>query len=304
MKKVIITGATGFIGKAFTKYLLDNGVYVYAIVRNVQKLDVVHKNLKIVEASADKYSCLTKLINDEIDVFYHFAWAGAYGDETSDYNLQIDNIKYSMDALSEAVKLKCRKFVFIGTIAEVEVVDHIAANVCSPRAVCVYATAKLAAEMMAKTICAKNNIMFNGTLLANVFGPGDYSERSTNFILKKFLRNEAPKLVEGLAPNDWLYIKDAVRLIEAVGEKGHNMKTYYIGHNEVRPLRDIISQAKNAVNPDIELKFGELKDSFITNYSLTNVGELFVDTGIKAEYDFETSIKEHCDWLKSTSKGQ
>lgn len=37
MKKAIITGASGFIGKALCKRLLDEGYYIYAVVRNKEK---------------------------------------------------------------------------------------------------------------------------------------------------------------------------------------------------------------------------------------------------------------------------
>jgi len=61
--------------------------------------------------------------------------------------------------------------------------------------------------MMCKTLTVQNGIDLNVGLLANTFGPGNRSRRSTNVILRKFLNGEAPMLVKGEGLNDWLYIK-------------------------------------------------------------------------------------------------
>lgn len=299
MKTAVVTGATGFIGKAFTCHLLENGYQVIAVSRQTSRLDgIQHKNLTCVNADFLSYDNLSEKI-PSADIFYHFAWEGAYGEKTRDYQIQLKNSQVTCDALMQAVKMRCKKFILAGTVAELEIIEHIDRNTCYPRGACAYATAKLAAEMMCKTLAAQNHIEFNCGLFANIIGPGDYSRRSTNSILSQLLKNETPKFVKGEGLNDWLYIKDAVRLIEAMGERGINMKTYYIGHINLWPLRKIIERARDVVAPQIELTFGELPDQFLTDYSYISTRELFEDTGCKAEYDFEQAVRETAAWVKT-----
>lgn len=297
MKTAIVTGATGFIGGQFVKYLLTQNYQVYAIVRNPDKMKFDHPKLKVIQADFSEYKNLYQHI-ESADYFYHFAWNGAYGQDTTDYKIQLDNVYFTCEALYQAIKMNCKKFILAGTVAELEILEHIENNVCRPRGTCIYAAAKLNAEMMCKTIAIANNIEFNCGLFANIVGPGDCSQRSTNFILNKFLNGEAPKLVEGVAKNDWLYIDDAVRLINAMGEQGKNMKTYYIGHTNLWSLKEIITKARDIVAPEVKLKFGELPDSFITNYKYISTTELYEDTGVKAEYPFDVAMKKTAEWVR------
>lgn len=300
MKKAVVTGAGGFIGQAFTNYLLAKGYEVFAVTRDPLRLEgtLQAQGLRSVGAELACYDRLTEKI-PSADIFYHFAWDGVWGEKATDYTLQIDNIKAASTALVQAARMGCKKFVFAGSVSELEIREHMDRNVCRPRAANLYAVAKLAAEMMCKTMAVQNGIELNVGLFANTFGPGDRSRRSTNVILRKFLNGEAPALVRGEGLNDWLYIKDAVRLIEAMGEHGKNMKTYYIGHTRLWPLRKTIERARDAVAPELRLEFGTLPDAFLTDYSYISTSELYSDTGCKAEYDFEQAIRETAEWVKT-----
>ncbi|RKJ63561.1 NAD(P)-dependent oxidoreductase [bacterium 1XD42-1] len=295
----IVTGATGFIGKAFIEYLLEKDYQVYGISRNTENLKKLYQsNLICIEADFSAYETLNQKI-DHADIFYHFAWEGVYGDKAKDPKIQLKNTEATCEALLQAVKIGCNKFVFAGTIAELEILEYLDRKKVVPRKNCIYAAAKLNTEIMCKILAKSYGIAFNTGLLANTIGPGDTSHRSTNTILSKFLKGEVPQLVKGEGLNDWLYIKDAVRLLEAIGQEGKNMKTYYIGHTELWPLKKIITRAKDIVAPELDLKFGTMPDQFLTNYSYLSTYELYEDTGCKAEYDFDKSVQETAEWLQS-----
>lgn len=299
MKTAIVTGASGFIGGAFCKYLLQQGYRVYGVFRDVSRLnELITAGLIPIEAGFEQYANLSAQI-PAADIFYHFAWDSPSGPKTADYAVQLANSKAACDALVQAVQIGCKKFVLAGTVAEVEILEHLDKNVCMPRGACIYAAAKLAAEMMCKTLSAQHGIEFNCGLFANIMGPGDRSRRSTNSILNQMIHGQAPKLVKGDGLNDWLYIKDAVRLIEAMGKHGINQKTYYIGHIDLWPLRKIITRARDEIAPGLELTFGALPDAFLTDYSYISTTALYEDTGCKAEYDFAKAVQETAEWVKT-----
>lgn len=301
MRTAAVTGASGFIGKAFTEYLLGKGYRVKAVVRDASALEELGKEytcLECVEADFASYGTLAEKAGPA-DIFYHFAWDGAYGAKVTDYRLQLEDAGAACEALVQAAAMGCGKFVLAGTVAELEVREHLDRNAGRPRGTCIYAAGKLAAEMMCRTLAVQYGIGFNCGLFANIMGPGDRSRRSTNSILSRFLEGEAPKLVKGEGLNDWLYIKDAVRLIEAMGERGTDMKTYYIGHTDLWPLRKIIERARDAVAPGLELEFGTVPDTFLTDYSYVSTRALYEDTGCRAEYDFARSVRETAEWVKT-----
>ena len=120
MKKVIVTGATGMIGVALTKYLLDRDINVLAIVRQNSKRanNLPHnKNLKIVECNLDHLNQLCMETND-YDTFFHLAWEGTIGETRNDNMIQSLNIQYTLDAVELARKSGCNTFIGAGSQAE------------------------------------------------------------------------------------------------------------------------------------------------------------------------------------------
>lgn len=302
MKKVIITGASGFIGKALAERLLKEGSTVYAVVRNKSGIKDLEKYSSLVTIQAEfiDYSNLPELVKEkDIDVFYHFGWEGVFGDAFMDYELQLCNSKTACDAVMAAINLKCRKFVFAGTINEYEVKKYLNMDNFEPRYTCIYATCKLASEMICKTLAYNLGIEYNAGLIAMAYGEGNRSRMLPNVIIKKFLNNEAPKLVEGNNKYDLIYIDDIVEAFISIGEKGVNQKSYYVGHRELKTFREIVTDVKNIINPDMNLVFGEYRDNLDMDYSVIDTDALHNDTGFECKADLRESILKTAEWVKA-----
>ena len=302
MKKVLITGATGFIGKALTKSMLSNGKSVIAVGTNIKRLDelISYGNLQLIEADMHSYSNLhEKLINETIDVFYHFAWQGVFGSAFKDYSLQLSNAKCACDALIAAKALGCEKFVFAGSINQFEIEKFLKEDTIEPRFTCVYATCKLAADMICKTLAYNYGINYNAGLIAMTYGEGNKSEVLPNVIIKSLIDNKQPKLVSGNNKYDLIYIDDVVNAFILIGEKGVNQKSYYVGNRNIRTFKEVVTDIRNIVNPDIELVFGEYQDSLDMDYSLIDLDKLYIDTGFKCKADFRDSILRTTEWIKN-----
>ncbi len=298
MKNAIVTGASGFIGSAVCRELLNNHISVIAIVRDRTSMaQVENKNLVIVEAEMCEYLSLSDKLPENIDVFYHFAWDGAYGTILGEYEKQIENIQYTCDALKLAHKIRCKKFIMAGTINELELFQFHKANVNIPRKACIYGIAKLACDFMGKTLAADWGIDFNVAIIGSCFGPGDNSKRIHNTIILNLLCGKSPVLIKGDTIHDWIYIDDVARMFLALGKRSVNMKSYYLGHRSLRRLDEIVRDVRDELNPDVELKFGEIQSSFNIDYSLVDLEAVYQDTGCIAESDFKHSIRLTANWL-------
>ena len=306
MKKVIITGAGGFIGSYLVKLLLSKQIIVYAIDINENLLNSFKKNKNCIPivATFEDYSNLHNLINDSIDVFYHFAWSGVFGESFKDYDLQLKNVKYACDALMAAKKIGCKKFILAGTINEFEIKKYMDMDYFEPRYTCLYATCKSASEMICKTLAFNNNIEYCGGLIAMVYGEGNKSAMLPNVVMQQLNNNITPKLIEGNNLYDLIYVKDVARAFYKIGENGYNMKSYYIGHRKthLKKFKDWILEIRDTINPNIELIFGEYKDTLDMNYDLIDTEALYKDTGFECKYDFTETIIDTAKWLKGEGK--
>lgn len=299
MQSAIVTGANGFIGEAVCRELFSRGIEVTAVVRNKNNLTKIkNTKMKIFEANMDEYLQMGDSLPKNQDVFYHLAWDGAYGEDLADYHKQIQNIEYTCDAINLAQQIGCKKFIVAGTINELELLQFFEAEYNRPREACIYGIAKLACDLMGKTIAAKNGIHFNVAIIGSCFGPGDKSKRIHNTVIKKLMAGEAPILINGDTLHDWVYIDDVAKMLWRLGETSVNMRNYYLGHRKLRKLKDIICDVRDVVNPKVELKFGEIQSSFKIDYSLVDMNALYRDTGYEAEADFKKSIEKTKIWLE------
>lgn len=299
MQSAIVTGANGFIGNAVCRELINNGITVIAVVRDKNSMKQIKSNhLVVVEAELDEYLGLEGKLDKRIDVFYHFAWDGAYGPVLADYRKQIQNIQYTCNALELAKKIACKKFIMAGTINELELLQFYEADKNVPRKACIYGIAKQACDFMGKTLAADWGIDFNVAIIGSCFGPGDNSERIHNTVISKLMRGERPTLIRGDTLHDWIYIEDVARMFQALGMHNVNLRNYYLGHRYLRRLDEIVADVRDELNPKIELKFGEIQSSFCIDYSLVDLEALYRDTGCEAEADFRESIRATADWLR------
>ena len=294
MKKVIITGVTGFFGASLTRTLLLKGVKVIGVDIATPKLEEFagKDNFTSVIAGFEDYEKLADLIqDDDVDVFYHFAWAGGFTSAIRDYKLQMSNAGYAGDALVAAHKIGAKKFVYANTYNQYEIINFLESENFEPRYTCIYSTGKTAASLICRTLAHNLGIEYSAGLIPMPYGENNYSKQLVNIVLDCLNKKESPKLVEGNNLYDLVYIQDIVDALIAIGEKGKNKKEYYVGHRELKTFKEWITEIRDLVAPGVELKFGEYKDNQQINYSKVDLNALYLDTGWECKYELKDRIQ-------------
>lgn len=295
MKKAIITGAGGFIGKALSKRLLKENYEVWGIDVDLERFkEMSGKHFHGLISDAMDYENVE--LPHDADLFYHLAWGGISSRNYNQFELQRRNFLTATNAAETAVNIECRKFIFVGSSHE----NLIGVNSINGKETNgnIYGVAKKCARIFCEFIC-KDKIAFNSTAFTNVFGVGDYSKRTTNMFIHKMLSGEPIDLVEGSNLYDWIYIDDAVEGLYLAGTKGVSSKQYYIGNDQPRAFKSIISQVRDVVNPNIELRFGTYSDDTYIDYAKFDLNALRKDTGFECRCDFKESILKTVEWVKN-----
>ena len=301
MKTVAITGVGGFLGSHLCDRLLKMGVHVYGIDVKLefQSKFTEDPNYTLIVADFEHYKELHTLITEPIDVFFHFAWQGGLLQNSFwDYELQLSNAKYACDAFQEASLMGAKRFVNSGTNNQIEITQFLNSKDFTPRGTTIYASAKIALELMCKTLATKSETDFVGCMIPMPYGDGNRSMQLFNVVAKNLIEGTSPKLIEGNNLYDMIYIGDIVDAFIAIAERGKAGRTYYIGHRKLKTFRKWIEDIRDIVAPDVELKFGEYKDPLNMDYSCVDLDQLYNDTGFEANSNFEETIKETFEWIK------
>lgn len=306
MKKVIITGTTGFIGRRLTETLLEKGIEVYGVGRKQEILDDLAKNHKFhpVKANFEDYVILDQIIIERgFDAFFHIAYLGVNGVKKRDYRIQLMNTTISCDAIISAKRLGCKRFVFAGSVDEYEAYLKPDASFIPPSHSRIYGIAKFASENIGKIIALESGIEFVSVLLSLTYGEGNKTRILPNTIIRNAESGLPIKLITGNNLFDMNYIDETVGGIIAAAEKGHNFESYYVGHLELQTFRENVVKICEAIGSKSELLFGEYPDpDYSIDYASINRKKLYEHTGYKLESDFNENLLKTRKWLLDKDK--
>ena len=307
MKKAIVTGAGGFIGRALVSELCSRGIKVYAIVRNPQSEAESlrrEKNCIIVHCDMEHIERLTQLISDrDINVFYHLAWSGVSGPDRENLNAQMNNINYSCRAAKVCESLSCDSFVFASSIWEQECVKVMEQQE-NVKLSSFYSSAKIAAHYMSRTLFNHSGkVAFKAGMITNVYGPGEYTPRLINTTIRKLLKHEDTSFTSATQTYDFVYIEDVARAFYNIGFHGLNNKTYYIGSPNPASLKSYLIRIRDCIDPTAELGIGRKNEEGIhLDYSRFDLNALTKDTGYIPEIGFEEGILRTGNWLAEVDR--
>lgn len=303
MKTVIVTGASGFVGTALVKELVERGIKVIAVVHNLQsKVETIQKlkNVQIIICPMERLFELPDKVQEPVDAFYHLAWAGSTGAARSDYDLQLKNVHWTLDAVNIAYRLGCRRFIGAGTLAEHDVSAYTSLNGSTPNAVSCYGAAKIAAHYMSKAECSRYGIDHLWAYLSNTYGIGNYTSNFVNFASKVMITGQPPNFTSGDQLYDFVYVSDIAQGLACIGDCGKANYAYYIGSTKPTQLKEFIIALRDEIDPSIKLNLGAIPFNGVKQPASTfDCSGLVQDTGYKPEVSFKEGIQKTLPWLKT-----
>lgn len=308
IKRAVVTGSTGMLGVATARRLLEEGYEVIAVARpGSARLSNIpdDERITVIELALEDISYLPSDLKNEgidgADLFFHFAWDGTYGDSRNDCDIQLSNIRASVDAVRAAAELGCKAFLGAGSQAEygrVKDGTKLAPDTpCNPENG--YGIAKLSAGQLTRIEASKLGIKHIWVRILSTFGPFDGSQTMVMSGIAKMAEGQKASYTKGEQMWDYLYCKDAANAFYLAATKGKDKSIYTIGSGNVRPLREYITAIRDAVDPALDIGFGEV-DYYPGQvmYLCADISSLTEDTGFTPEYSFEEGIRETVKWFK------
>ncbi len=301
--RAIITGATGTIGVALVKKLVENNNEVLVIARKGSERNTNIPNsplVKILYASLDELRELRPQTAESYDVFYHLAWDGTVGAERNNLSKQCDNIKYAIDAVDLAGHFGCNTFVGVGSQAEYGRVDAKLAPDTPAYPENGYGIAKLCAGQMTALEAEKLGIRHIWIRVLSIYGPYDGIQSLVMSTIERASKNETVLCTKGEQIWDYLYSDDAAEALRMVGENHNARGVYVLGSGDGRPLCEYIKDICQVVNPEVKIDFGAIPYSENQVMFLTaDITKLKEDVNWSAKTSFNDGIKKTVDYLSN-----
>ena len=136
-------------------------------------------------------------------------------------------------------------------------------------------------------------------VIPSTFGERRHDNNIITYTITSLLKGQKPTYGNLNQMWDFLYVKEVVRAIYLIGEKGKTEKVYGIGSGEYRPLKDYIEIIRDLIDPELPLGIGDVPAlSEKTFSSCVNIYDLSKDTGFIPQISFYEGIKKTIEYYK------
>ena len=304
MKKAIVTGSTGFIGRFVVRELVKQNVVVYAMVwPEASQESVLPPGVKPFVCSLSDIKTLPRLIDDrDIDAVFHIAWQGVSDSDAKCQEVQIQNLVSTLDLIEAMHEMGIGTIIGCGSLHEEEALVEMKQDKVVNNLGLYYKAAKTAAHWMGKAKAGSYGIRFFWPLI-NTYGEEERSARLVNSIIRKIFRGESPELSTGDQYYDFVHVSDVAHALYLIADKGVDGTNYTIGSGNAKPLKEflqIVGQVANEMNgSNIALGFGKHTSNVISlPKEVFDISNLKRDTGFEISVPFEEGIKRTALWIK------
>jgi len=206
--KILVTGATGFIGQNLVKVLLDKNYEIHTIVRLESDVSIIDKRANIFKYNGNIKSLIEYFKKEQFDGVIHLASLFLASHNSKNIaSLVSSNVGYGMELLEGCKESNVKWFINTGTFWQ-----NYQSDAYNP--VNLYAATKEAFESVAKYYIETSNLIFTTIKLNDTFGKNDTRNKVFNLWDKIAKTQETLEMSEGEQIIDISYIDDVVSAYE------------------------------------------------------------------------------------------
>lgn len=312
-KKILITGADGFIGSHLTEMLVQKGAKVKALSYYnsfnywgwLEVLDCLN-DIEVVSGDVrDPHFC--KEIIKDIDVVFHLAALIAIPYSYVAPDSYVDtNIKGTLNICQAAKENGCERVIHTSTSEVYGTAQYVPIDEKHPlQPQSPYSASKIGADQMAMSFHLAFGLPVTIARPFNTFGPRQSARAVIPTIIGQIAAGKKQIKLGDLSPTrDFNYILDTCRGFIALAESNKTIgDVINIGSGVEISIGDTLSLIKKIMNSDVEFITDEQrlrpKQSEVFRLCCDNT-KLHELTGFLPEYSLKKGLKETIDWFTSS----
>ena len=219
MKRVLLTGANGFLGKVVLQELLRRNRYmVHAVTSRKGSVPVAERVKEENCDLTDSIQVQGLIERVRPDILIHLAW-----DQTSaDFRMSDKNLLWltvSMNLLYEFHHFGGGRFLFAGSSSEYDGEAGVFAEEVDVLPVSLYGQCKKNFSTFGQQYCKGTNVSFVSLRYFTIYGAGDpHTFGAIPSTLRKLREGEAVTCNSPLTTRDYIYVGDAARITVELAE--------------------------------------------------------------------------------------
>ena len=298
-RRVLVTGATGFLGAHLCRALGERGAAVHAVSRRPP----IHRGddgprwqaADLGDGGAGGATTVTAVFDRaRPDVVFHLTSHGVGAPDLEHVlpTLHGDLVP-TVNVLTAATQ--CGARVVLAASLE----EPLTTRAVPPSP---YAAAKWAGTGYARMFHALYDTKVVITRPFMTYGPGQRAHKVIPQTILSLLRQQAPRLGSGRRMVDWVYVDDVVRgLLLAAAQPGVEGAELDLGSGRLVSVRDVIERLVRLTGSSAKPAFGALPDRPFEVERAAEVHATYARLGWTAEVSLDEGLRRTVDWYRDHS---
>lgn len=305
--KVLLTGATGFLGSWVLEQLLDGGDTVAVLLRDgadtsritacLQRAQVIHGDLRDVAAFEPAVRAFAP------DAVAHLAWDGVAGAERNAPR-QWRNVSAALELVELAARCGAQHWVGVGSQAEYGPCANVISEDTPTHPTTLYGASKLATGQLAQALCGQLNLRFGWLRLFSSYGPRDNPSWLIPGLILAFRRGERPAVTRAEQLWDYIHVADAAAAVVSVLRTPGAQGFFNLGSGSAPALRDVIEKVRDLAAPGQPIGFGDVPyrpDQVM--HLQADIRRLTQATGWRPVVGLDAGLRATVRWFAPESSG-
>jgi CDP-paratose synthetase len=257
-KKILITGATGFVGKTLIPYLYNNGVKDIALL--VRNEDKAHRlfgniNLTVITLQKENWKDEVKKFNAEI-VIHLAAFFSTKYDDAASVNLVNSNLLFTTELLVALQDTDCKYFVNTGTFTEFLYGDgkYFPANL--------YSATKTAERSIIQYFTNLSGRRWINIILYSPYGRKNDYKKVIDYMVDAMSAKEQVAFSKGEQVLDFIHVDDIadfyLNLLQKIDLLNNPFEEFHLGTGEGHSIREVAQIMEDVFGKKINANWGGL----------------------------------------------
>jgi nucleoside-diphosphate-sugar epimerase len=305
MKRVIVTGATGFVGANLARRLLREGHEVHLLVRpgyQPWRIEGIRNEVRLYELHLDDLEAVGRVVSQiRPEWVFHLAAHGAYASQTDLQQMVKTNLHGTMNLVAACLKTGFEAFVNTGSSSEYGFKDHPPAETEMLEPNSYYAVTKASATLFCRYAAQRHRVHMPTLRLYSVYGPYEEPTRLVPTVIVLGLEGRWPPLVNPAIARDYVYVDDAVNAHLLVASKPQEEfgAIYNVGTGVQTTLREVAATAAKLLSISTEPQWGTMANRvWDTSIWVADNRKICRHLGWNAQLTFAEGLAATINWFR------
>ena len=303
MKRVIVTGASGFIGANLTRRLLQHNHEVHLLLRPGYapwRIKEILQDVQVHETDITDAVQLSRIVRSiRPDWVFHLAAYGAYSTQSDLQKMIHTNFMGTIHLAEACMETGFEALINTGSSSEYGFKDHAPPEEELPVPNSTYAATKASTTLFLQYLARSRSANLITLRLYSIYGPFEAPSRLIPTLIKEGQQGRLPPLVSPKIARDYVYVEDAVdACLAAANANAQPGIVYNVGSGVQTALQEVVAIARRVMNVSVEPVWGTMPErQWDTESWVSDSNKIRQELGWLPQNTFEQGFRKTLTWF-------